>query len=55
MTKTHKNIEDKYKKLGKYFDINIRNKCNDVDINDVTKMNNNENHIPQYISKNNDN
>lgn len=45
------NIKD----LGKYFDINIRNNSNDVDTNDVTKMNNNENHIPQYISKNNDN
>ena len=55
MTITHKNIEDKYNKLGKYFESNIRKNSNDVDTNDVTKMNNNENHILQYIAKNNDN
>ena len=55
MTITHKNIEDKYNKLGKYFESNIRKNSNDVDTNDVTKMNNNENHILQCIAKNNDN
>ena len=55
MTITHKNIENKYKRLSKYLDLNIRNNCNDADRNDVTKVINDVNHIPQYIAKSNDN
>ena len=55
MTITHKNIEEKYNKLGKYLELKKINNSNDIDTNDVTKKNNNENHIPQYIAKNNDN
>lgn len=55
MTITHKNIEDKYNRFSKHFELNIRKNNNDVDTNDVWKMNNNENNIPQSIAKNNDN
>ena len=53
--KSYKNIEEKYNKLGKYLELKKINNSNDIDTNDVTKKNNNENHIPQYIAKNNDN
>ena len=54
MTVTHKNIEEKYKKLCEYNKLNIPNNSNDVDTNDIKKMNNNDNHIPQFIAKSND-
>ena len=63
MTKAHKNIENKYKRLDKYSKINTRNNYSNATINDMTNNNNKANYIPKYIdninindiSKNNSN
>ena len=49
MTKSHKNIETKYKRLSKYSEINIKNNCNDVETND------NVNHFHKYMANINEN
>ena len=55
MVTTHKNLEDKYKRADKYLKRNIKNNINDVHYNEAAKMNNNDNKVPQYTTKINDN
>ncbi len=55
MTKTHMNIENKYKRLGKYSEISIRNNYNGMYLCDMSKNNTISNNIPKYMININDN